>query len=185
MVGIYIYMCVICWSSGVLQLLCLCLGAELHNSIHQMMASTQWATSPPLHQLIKTAWSYAVNGIIIVKERERKKEIGEREKKGWEEQSWKRRRRRREGRKVFELLSCICSSGHETESRGRFGELLKKRWEVRPTVGRREQEGGPVMNGRRTGMRDGAAWKSIYGARSRSEDDETLIKVNELPELPG
>ena len=24
-----------------------------------------------------------------------------------------------------------------------------------------------------------------YGARSRSEDDETLIKVNELPELPG
>lgn len=74
MVGIYIYIYiyVICWSSGVLQLLCLCLGAELHNSIHQMMASAQWATSPPLHQLIKTAWSYAVNGIIIVKERERK-----------------------------------------------------------------------------------------------------------------
>lgn len=78
----YIYIYVICWSSGVLQLLCLCLGAELHNSIHQMMASTQWTTSPPLHQLIKTAWSYAVNGIIIVKEREKKKEIGEREKRG-------------------------------------------------------------------------------------------------------
>lgn len=44
-----------------------------------------------------------------------------------------------------------------------------------------------MMNGWRTGDERRSSMKECvaYGARSRSEDDETLIKVNELPELPG
>ena len=76
-----------------------------------------------------------VNDIIIKKqcEREEEEEGGGGEEKrarggrGMDEGRREGEVKKGRGRKVFELLSCICSSGRETERRGRYGELLKKR----------------------------------------------------------
>lgn len=102
-----------------------------------------------------------------------------------------RKEGRNEGRKVFELLSCIACMPEWTWDReqGAIWRVVEEKMRVEPEGGeereRETEREGLMMNGWRTGMRGGAAWKSIYGARSRSEDDETLIKVNELPELPA
>lgn len=64
---------------------------------------------------------------------------------------------------MFELLSCICLSGHETESRGAIWRSVEEKMRGEPEGERKKEiweepgRGGPMMNGWRTGMRDGAA----------------------------
>lgn len=65
-----------------------------------------------------------------------RKKRGGREKRVKGAISYKVEEGRNEGRKVFELLSCICLSGHETESGG--GEI----WRVVEEKMRGEPEGG-------------------------------------------